>query len=118
MNNNYNGTFFPGGPLYSGNIMTPDQSQAPSIDPFFEQSYIENILRANKGKKVTVFTSCPDSIEWKDRKFKGIIEESGRDHILLSDPTTGNWYMILMIYVDYIEFEERINYNKDFISTN
>jgi hypothetical protein len=26
--------------------------------------------------------------------------------------------MILMIYVDYIEFEERINYNKDFISTN
>ena len=39
-------------------------------------------------------------------------EESGRDHILLSDPTNGKWYMILMIYVDFIEFDERINYEK------
>ena len=53
-----------------------------------------------------------DSVEWKDKKFRGIIEESGRDHILLSDPTNGKWYMILMIYVDFIEFDERINYEK------
>ena len=83
-----------------------------------EQSYIENILRLNKGKKVTIYASYADSREWKDRIFKGIIEESGRDHIILSDPTTGKWFLIIMIYVDYIEFDEKINYSKDFIPNN
>ena len=77
--------------------------------PLNEQSYIENILRLNKGKKVEIYMSFPDSIEWKDRIFKGIIEESGKDHIILSDPNTGNWYLLVLIYVDYIKFDENIN---------
>ena len=32
--------------------------------------------------------------------------------IILSDPNTGKWYLILMIYLDYVEFEERINYSE------
>ncbi len=79
-----------------------------------EQSYIENILRMNKGKKVTVHMTFPDSIEFKDREFKGIIEQSGKDHIILSDPTTGKWFLLLMIYVDFITFDEFINYNLPF----
>lgn len=79
-----------------------------------EQSYIENILRLNKGKKVRVHQTFPDSNEWRDIEFKGIIEQSGRDHIILSDPTTGVWQVLLMIYVDYISFDEAINYDKDF----
>ena len=79
-----------------------------------EQSYIENILRMSKGKKVTVHMTFPDSIEFKDREFKGIIEQSGKDHIILSDPTTGKWFLLLMIYVDFITFDEFINYNLPF----
>ncbi len=75
-----------------------------------EQSYIENILRVNKGKKVTIHMTFPDSIEFKDREFKGIIEQSGKDHIILSDPTTGKWFLLLMLYVDFITFDEVINY--------
>ena len=37
---------------------------------------------------------------FKDREFKGIIEQSGKDHIILSDPSSGKWYLLLMIYVD------------------
>lgn len=110
-----NNTYYPGGPIYS---VTPNQAEAPSISVPYEQSYIENILRLNKGKKVTIYASYADSREWKDRIFKGIIEESGRDHIILSDPTTGKWFLIIMIYVDYIEFDEKINYSKDFIPNN
>lgn len=76
-----------------------------------EQSYIENILRLNKGKKVTAYVSFPDSIEWRDRKFTGIIEEAGRDHLIISDPTTGHWNLILMIYLNYVDFDEKINYS-------
>ncbi len=113
MNNSYlNNSSFPGTPIYSGNIPTPNQTTAPgSMKEYIpdEQSYIENILRVNKGKKVSVYQSFADAGEWKDRIFTGIIEQSGRDHIILSDPTTGNWYLLLMIYVDFIKFDEEIN---------
>ena len=80
-----------------------------------EQSYIENILRLNKGKQVRIHMTFPDSNEFRDREFVGIIEQSGRDHIILSDPTTGKWYLLLMIYVDFITFDEKINYSPEFI---
>lgn len=79
-----------------------------------EQSYIENILRLNKGKKVNAYVSFPDSNEWKDRIFSGIIEEAGRDHLIISDPTTGHWFLILMIYLNYVEFDEKINYSHSY----
>ena len=117
MNNNYlNTSTFPGKPIYSGGIPTPNQTTAQSLQSNNmqeyipnEQSYIENILRVNKGKKVSIYQSFADAGEWKDRIFTGIIEQSGRDHIILSDPTTGNWYLLLMIYVDFIKFDEEIN---------
>lgn len=74
-----------------------------------EQSYIENILRLNRGKQVEIYMSFADSKDWKDKIFRGIIEQSGKDHIILSDPNTGNWYLLLLIYVDYIKFDENIN---------
>lgn len=75
-----------------------------------EQSYIENILRLNKGKKIKAYVSFPDSNTWKDKIFEGIIEQAGRDHLIISDPKTGDWYLILMIYLNYVEFDERIDY--------
>lgn len=77
-----------------------------------EQSYIENILRANIGKKAKIHSSFSDSVEWRDKVFSGIIEHAGRDNIVLFDPSTGINYLLLMIYVDYVEFDEKINYSK------
>ena len=79
-----------------------------------EQSYIENILRLNKGKLATLYFSYPDSVEWRDRKYTGIIEAAGRDHIIISDPKTGRWYLLLMIYLNYVDFDEKINYSPEF----
>ena len=115
MNNGYlnNNNNFSNLPLYSNGMQVPNQSTAPKNNHQEyipdEQSYIENILRVNKGKKVSVYQSFADAGEWKDRIFTGIIEQSGRDHIILSDPETGNWYLLLMIYVDFIKFDEEIN---------
>lgn len=114
MNNGYlNNNNFSNLPLYSNGMQVPNQSNAPKAEyqeyiPN-EQSYIENILRVNKGKKVSIYQSFADANEWKDKVFTGIIEQSGRDHIILSNPETGNWYLLLMIYVDFIKFEEEIN---------
>lgn len=121
-NSNYYGNpVFPGAPLYSGNMPTPNQSTAPGgfgAEVPMEQSYIENILRINKGKKVEVYMTFPDSNEWRDKRFAGIVEQSGRDHIILSDPATGKWFILLMIYVDYVQFDEKINYSTEFNPNN
>ena len=77
-----------------------------------EQSYIENILRNNIGKKVRVHASFSDSNEWKDRVFSGIIEHAGRDNLIINDIDNNKYYLILMIYLDFVEFDEEIIYAK------
>ena len=68
--NNFSGT-----PIYSNSGIIPNQQNVPTMAGDFplEQSYIENILRLNKGKKVDVYMTFPDSTEWRDLKFSGII---------------------------------------------
>jgi len=73
--------------------------------------FIDNILRLNRGRLARVrmtFNSGGNSSETK--VFTGVIETAARDHIVLSDPTTGGRYLLLTIYLDYIEFPEEINY--------
>ena len=108
----YNNPVYPADsyPNYEGTkVNIPENNQIPLT---MEQSYIENILRLNKGRHAIVYASFPDSNEWKDRKFEGIIEQAGRDHVIIRDPSTNEWYMILMIYLDYVKFFDKINYGK------
>ena len=78
MNNQYSNY---GSPLYGNDFVTPNQYTAPKAESYrTEQSYIENILRLNRGKMVRIHMTFPDSVEFRDREFTGIIEQSGRDH--------------------------------------
>ncbi len=107
-----NGSYYKN-PSYPSNMRPADTYVNPPVaqtELTMEQSYVENILRMNKGKKVKAYVSYSDSVEWRDKVFEGIIEQAGRDHLILSDPNTGKWYLILMIYLDYVEFTEKINY--------
>ena len=115
----YQGNAFPGVGLNNNTV--PNQQSVPSYETnknntMFdeEQSYIENILRLNAGKKAKLHVTVPGSKEWQDRVFEGIIEQSGRDHIIMSNTQTGEWYLVLMIYLDFVTFEEPINYKKQY----
>ncbi len=77
-----------------------------------EQSYIENILRNNIGKKVRAHVSFSDSVEWRDRVFVGLIEHAGRDNLVIRDIDNNKYYLILMIYLDFVEFDDEITYAK------
>lgn len=88
---------------------TPGAATVPQL-PFLEQSYIENILRLNRGKMATVYMNF-DNSQWGSKIFKGIIEAAGKDHIILSDPVTGMRYLLLTIYLNYITFDEEIAYD-------
>lgn len=112
-----NGTYYknPTFPQVEGEI-PPMNNYTSTIVPMegpdnlpMEQSYIENILRLNKGKRAKVYISFPDSVNWKDKIFDGKIEQAGRDHLVMS-LDDGKWILIPMIYLDYVEFEEKIVY--------
>ncbi|MBO8156580.1 MAG: spore coat protein GerQ [Bacillaceae bacterium] len=84
---------FPGGGVFPG-----------------EESYIENILRLNRGKRATVYMTFENNQQWNAKVFKGIIEAAGKDHLVISDPQTGKRYLLLMIYLDYVVFDEELEY--------
>ncbi|AZU64648.1 spore coat protein GerQ [Neobacillus mesonae] len=103
-------------PPPSTGVVPRPPSGAPSIPGMLpiEQSYIENILRLNKGKLVSVFATFEGNTQWNAKEFKGIIEAAGRDHVILSDPQVGTRYLIPMVAVDYITFAEEIEYDYPF----
>lgn len=106
----------PTGP--AGVTSLPQISEDMAVDQFINRTsgrggggHIDNILRLNRGKLARVrmtFNSGGTSSETK--MFTGIIETAARDHIVLSDPQTGGRFLLLMVYLDYIEFPEEINY--------
>lgn len=70
--------------------------------------HLESLLNRNNGKKVKIYMSFPDSVEWRDKIFSGILEGSGSSYILLRNNNTP--MLLQKIYINFIEFEENINY--------
>ncbi len=79
-----------------------------SFYPADQVDTMEIVLRRVPKMKVKVYMTFPGSNEWRDKIFDGILEGTGRDHIVVSDPKTGSWNILPNIYVDYVEFEESI----------
>ena len=79
-----------------------------------EQSYIENILRLNRGKTATIYMNFEGS-QWGSKIFKGEITAAGKDHIIIKDTQTGITYMLLTIYLSYVAFDSDIDYEYPFL---
>lgn len=104
MNNKYYGSI-PNNPIFTGNDNNSQTNNYANIET--NQLMFQQILEYNKGKKVTIYQSYNNN----QTKFPGIIEQKGQDYIILSNPTNGKWYLLPIMYIDYIEFDEKINLN-------
>lgn len=89
------------------------QPQNPNMLPL-EQSYIENILRLNRGKTATIYMNFEGS-QWGSKIFKGEITAAGKDHIIVKDSQTGVTYLLLTIYLSYVAFDSDIEYEYPFV---
>lgn len=81
-----------------------------------QESFIENIIRFNKGKIGTFYFTYQGNNKWNAMVYHGRVETAGRDHIIISDPSSGKRYLLLMSNLDWVEFEEQINYPLEEIS--
>ena len=111
-----NGTYYNNPTFPNGEETPPANMGTESIMPL-ESSLIENILRLNKEKKVKVFATFPDSGPETNKTFEGVIKQSGRDHLILYNDISNTWYLIKMLYINYIIFDKVINYNPDYSDT-
>jgi spore germination protein Q len=96
----------------SGAMITPGGTTLPSLPT--EQSYVENILRMNLGKVATLYMTYENNSEWNAKIFRGVLEAAGRDHIIISDPATGKRFLLLTVNLDYITFDQPLNYTLPF----
>ncbi|WP_256710596.1 spore coat protein GerQ [Paenibacillus sp. FSL H8-0548] len=97
----------------SGAFVTPAGGNIVTL-PAIEESYVENILRLNRGKMATFYMTYENNREWNAKIFKGVIEAAGRDHIVISDPSTGMRYLLLTLNLDYVTFDGPIAYEYPF----
>ena len=95
----------------------PVQYPQPEQNYFEEQSYIENILRDNLNKVATIYMNFEGS-QWGSKVFKGVLKGAGKDHIILKDLQSETRYVLLMVYLDYITFDESIEYDYPFRKNN
>ena len=93
---------------YFNKNIFPDSSIKPINYISQKELLVEEILKLNKGKKATIYMVFPSAIE---KEFKGILEVTGKDHITLSEPSTGNYHILPFNYIEYITFDENINYS-------
>ncbi|TVX92280.1 spore coat protein GerQ [Paenibacillus agilis] len=92
----------------SGAVMTPSGAVVQTQN--LEQSFVENILRLNLGKVGTFYMTYENNSEWNAKIFRGVLEAAGRDHIIISDPATGQRTLLLMVNLDYATFNEPLVY--------
>lgn len=99
----------PSGPTYTNPLMPLGTGQQ-LLTGVREESFIENILRLNKGKVGTFYFTYQGNNQWNAMVYHGRVETAGRDHIIISDPDSGKRYLLMMANLDWVEFDERINY--------
>ena len=111
MNQNYqngnvtNPSYIPNQSTYPPYINIPNQNINNTQDP----QYAENLFTLNHGKTVTVYFSYPDSIQWRDKVFTGVILAAGRDYLLLRN-NQGETVLLWLVYINYATFEGEISY--------
>ena len=71
--------------------------------------YIYELLAKNINKYCQIYLSFCDSIEWRDSIFEGYIEQIGKDYVLIYNKQNNKHYLLWMIYINYIIFEEMLN---------
>lgn len=106
-----------------GNQPFSQQQVAPGSPPTGlpsgERSFIENILRLNIGKPGTFYFSFSNVVGERSntRQIAGTVKAAGRDHVIITERSTGHDFLFPMIYFDYAEFDEPVEYFPQTIGT-
>ena len=101
-------------PPFLGNTTSYPPTTTTSAASRREESYIENILRLNRGKPGTFYFTIPSSTAGNNqgttRVIRGVVVEAGRDHAVIRELSSNHYFLFPMIYFDFAEFDEQLVY--------
>lgn len=87
------------------------ETEVPPVNPgAVGQAYLGNVIKLNVGKLAKFYFTYSDSNEWRDKSYIGIIEDAGRDYIMIKDPNSERRYLLSFIYLLWVEFEEEVDF--------
>ena len=93
-----------GYPLPSNNQRAGDVAQP--IEEFYES--FNKLVSSNLGRQVNVHCSFTGSTAWHDKEFIGVLASAGDNYIIVFDKEKNRHYLIVGVYIDYIEFFDKI----------
>lgn len=119
MNNSYLGNSNYTNPNYNDYINTPNNTMPPNNwnninnntnnNQNISNSYAQGILQKNIGMTGYFFVSFPDSVDWRDKIFYGVLTDAGDDYILVYNEDNNEYYLIWSVYLNYATFDKRPN---------
>ncbi len=86
------------------NMMRADS--APEVEEFYES--FNKMVSSNLGKHVNIHCSFTDSTKWHDKEFIGVLASAGDNYVIVYDQETNRHYLIVAVYIDFIEFFDKI----------
>lgn len=100
-------------PQMNGYSMSPyppqqmrEDAKQNNIEEFYES--FNKLVATNLGKHVIVHCSFTDSTKWHDKEFTGVLASAGDNYIIVYSAPENRHYLIVGVYIDYIEFTEKI----------
>lgn len=99
----------PMGQPYPNQMPNPQMRATPSdqnVEEFYES--FNKLVSSNLGRQVSVHCSFTDSTLWHDKEFIGVLASAGDNYIIVYDKDVNRHYLIVAVYVDYIEFFDKI----------
>lgn len=89
---------------------TPNSGNWTNLNPNnISNSYAQGVLQKNIGMTGYFFVSFPDSVDWRDKIFYGILADAGDDYILIYNEENNEYYLIWSIYLNYATFDKKPN---------
>ncbi|MBR1417108.1 MAG: spore coat protein GerQ [Bacilli bacterium] len=101
------------GSYFSNPTFPNNESSMKNIDDKVEEmgrnsENLEDLFENNIGKIVKVYSCFKYSNEWRDKIFEGRLEYSNDKYLVVSDPKSGDYNLILIKYLNFISFNEKI----------
>ena len=102
-----NGSYYQN-PTFPNNSTTEEESNERVFDLEVTHASITDVLKGNIGKNMKIFCTFSSGNDKKNKVFEGILEGSGIDFVVISNPKTGDWDIIMGKNIDYINSSEKI----------
>jgi len=90
---------------------TPNMGNWNNTNIGSNNSYAQGVLQKNIGMTGYFFVSFPDSVDWRDKIFYGVLTDAGDDYILIFNEENNEYYLVWSIYLNYATFDRRPNTN-------